>query len=147
MLGTRGENILKNKLEFNSYLDYDLFVNSSRNKRGVAILINKKLNAAVLDIIKCPNEDFLLLKVKIKNSVLLVGSIYCDVYSKQPNFLPTLKDCITATLTEHYLIGGDFNCITNPHRITNTNISNIETQNVKQIPNPQNSRLFCDMIN
>ena len=50
-LGTRGENILKNKLEFNSYLDY---VNSSRNKRGVAILINKKLNAAVLDIINAP---------------------------------------------------------------------------------------------
>ena len=25
-LGTRGENILKNKLEFNSYLDYDLYV-------------------------------------------------------------------------------------------------------------------------
>ena len=55
-LGTRGENILKNKLEFNSYLDNDLYVNSSRNKRGVAILINKKLNAAVLDIIKCPKE-------------------------------------------------------------------------------------------
>ena len=45
------------------------------------------------------------------------------------------------------MIGGDFNCITNPHRITNTNISNIETQNVKQIPNPQNSRLLSDMIN
>ena len=29
----------------------------------------------------------------------------------------------------------------------NTNISNIETQNVKQIPNPQNSRLLSDMIN
>ena len=42
-LGTKGENILKNKLEFNSYLDYDLFVNSSRNKRGVAILFNKNL--------------------------------------------------------------------------------------------------------
>ena len=69
------------------------------------------------------------------------------MYSKQPNFLPTLKDCITATLTEHYLIGGDFNCITNPHRITNTNISNIETQNVEQIPNPQNNRLLSDMIN
>ena len=68
----------------------------------------------MLDIIKCPNEDFLLLKVKIKSSVLLVGSIYYDVYSIQTNFLPTLKDCITATLTEHYLIGGDFNCITNP---------------------------------
>ena len=74
-LGTRGENILKSKLEFNSYLNYDLYVNSSSNKRGVAILIIKKLNAAVFDTIKCPDEDFLLLKVKIKNCFILVGSI------------------------------------------------------------------------
>ena len=41
-LGTRGENILKNKLQYNNCLDYNLYVNSSMNKRGGAILINKR---------------------------------------------------------------------------------------------------------
>ena len=47
---------------------------------------------------------------------------------------------------ENILIAGDFNAVTNPNKISINNLFNIDTVNVKQIPNPQNSLILGEWI-
>jgi len=66
---------------FNAFKDsknksYYFAHNSSKNSRGTAILIGHNLDFQILDEIRDPNENFLLLKVKIGEQSIVLGSIY-----------------------------------------------------------------------
>ena len=116
-LGSDGQQVLQKSLDFNKYNRYKLYVNSIYNKRGVTILFKFTVQHEVLDMKVCPDENYLLLKVKIRNWEFIIGSIYNDVYYKQPNFLNKLN-------CENILIAGDFNAVTNPTKISNNNLFN-----------------------
>jgi hypothetical protein len=60
----------------NMYDSYDFYYNSSRNKRGVGILINKKIIIDVTDQYKDEEENLLLIKAHYKGENLILGSIY-----------------------------------------------------------------------
>jgi hypothetical protein len=53
------------QFQLNMYDGYDCHFNSSQNKRGVAVLVNKKVPFLVQDQFADPEENFLLLKVVI----------------------------------------------------------------------------------
>ena len=72
--------------------------------------------------------------------------MYSDIYYKHPNFLNKLKQDITSLNCENILIAGDFNAVTNPTKISDNNLFNINGVNVKQIPNPQNSAILNEWI-
>ena len=138
--------ILQKNLDFNKYNRYKLYANSSSNKRGVTILFKFTVQHEVLDMKMCPDENYLLLKVKIRNCEFIIGSIYSDIYYRDPNFLNRLKQDITSLNCENVLIAGDFNAVTNPTKISDNILFNIDAVNVKQIPNPQNSAILSEWI-
>ena len=94
----------------------------------------------------CPEENYLLLKVKIRNCEFIIGSIYSDINYRHPNFLNKLKQDITSLNCKNILIAGDFNAVTNSTKISDNNLFNIHVVNVKQIPNPQNSAVLNEWI-
>ena len=66
-LGSDGQKILQRSLDFNKYNRYKLYANSSSNKRGVPILFKFTVQHEVLDMKMCLDENYLLLKVKMRN--------------------------------------------------------------------------------
>jgi exonuclease III len=60
----------------NPYEKYDMFYNSTKNKRGVAILIKNSIQYEILEQKNSDCENILLLKVKIKNSEIILICIY-----------------------------------------------------------------------
>ena len=55
---------------------YKLYSNSTRESRGVAIAIKSSVFHEVYETIKDPNENFLILKVKIQGKKFALGVIY-----------------------------------------------------------------------
>ena len=53
-----------------------MYFNSTKNSRGVAILINNKVQHKVLESIASQDENYLLLKVIINGIQLVIGSVY-----------------------------------------------------------------------
>ena len=100
-LGSDGQQILQKNLDFNKYNRYKLYTNSSSNRRGVTILFKFTVQHEVLGMKMCPDENYLLLKVKIRNCEFIIGSIYSDIYHKQPYFLNKLKQDITSLNCEN----------------------------------------------
>ena len=105
-----------------------MYANSSSNKRGLTILFRFTVQHEVLDMKMCPDENYLLLKVKIRNCEFIIGSIYSDFYHKHPNFLNTLRLDIMSLNCENILIAGDFNAITNPTKISIDNLFNFDAK-------------------
>jgi hypothetical protein len=60
----------------NMFDAYELIYNSSLNKRGVGILINKKLCFTLQNIINDQEENFLLAKLLIQGECIVIGSVY-----------------------------------------------------------------------
>ena len=87
----------------------------------------------------CKDENYLLLKVNIINSKVVIVSIYSDFYHKNPTFLAKLQQDILSLNCKTILIAGDFNVVTYHNKISANNVHNIDSVNVRQIPNPQNS--------
>ena len=57
-------------------LNYTMHFNSRSNSRGVAILFNNDLVHEVLDTYADPQENILLLRTKVNNFEMIIGSIY-----------------------------------------------------------------------
>jgi exonuclease III len=92
-----------------SNLRNHLFVhNSSSNKRGVAMLINKSLNPEIVDSFMDQQENILLMKIKLNGSEIVLGSIYGpnttdrQFYRDLDKFLEKHSGCPV-------VLGGDWN--------------------------------------
>ena len=55
---------------------YKLYSNSTRESRGVAIVVKSTLFHEVYELIKDPNENYLILKVKVQGKKIALGVIY-----------------------------------------------------------------------
>jgi hypothetical protein len=60
----------------NQYGSYSTHFNSTKNKRGVGILINNLLTFAELARREDTDENYLLLRIRIRGSILIIGAIY-----------------------------------------------------------------------
>ena len=67
-----GVNNLTKKFKF---LGYDFFHNSKGPNRGTGILISSKLQSEIINTESDEDGNFIVLKVKIHNLILLIGSV------------------------------------------------------------------------
>jgi hypothetical protein len=79
----------------NPYEKYNFYANSSKNKRGVAILINSSLSAAIDQQWSDNDENILALRIRIQGNTVLFVSIYWP-NTTDLQFFNTLNDILLA---------------------------------------------------
>jgi hypothetical protein len=88
----------------------DFYHQSTLSSRGVGILISRKLqykiNTINGDNLNC---NYLLLKLEIGDSHLIVGAIYGPNTDNEINFFENLSDSIRSLNTNSIILGGDWN--------------------------------------
>ena len=95
--------------KMNPYGSYDLIHNSTKNKRGVGILINSEVDFTELQRVADPEENFLLIKANIYGKTYILGSIY-GPNEHDPGFFISLFRGISSLGEHEIILGGDFNC-------------------------------------
>ena len=99
---------LSNYLNTNKYGEFYSYFNSSNNSRGVGIIISKKLKFSILEVIRDPCENFILLDMSIEGFRFTLGSIYAPS-NKPETFFKVLTSTIDNIKNSQVILGGDFN--------------------------------------
>jgi exonuclease III len=141
------EQDLKNMFLHNPYERYNCFFNSTKNKRGVAILIKYELQYEVLSEIAATDENSLLLHLNIQGNNLCVISLY-GPNNTDPDFFTALEEWVRQYTNQQVpvIIGGDFNCTYSSDPVPD----NIDCFNMTRPPNITHSRKIneiCDQYN
>jgi exonuclease III len=134
---------VKKMFLINKFDSYDLYHNSTQNKRGVGILINKKICHSLQRIILDPEENFLLLCVEISGEQIVLGSVY-GPNSTDVAFFEKLKEKsldINDNNRIPTLLGGDWNCTYSADPVN----VNIDVLNMRELPNLQHSQCIADL--
>jgi exonuclease III len=126
---------VKETLKINPYCSYHFIHNSTKNKRGVAILIKNSIDFSVEDGRADPGENFLACRLQIKGCTFILASVYSPNESDQ-QFFTHLMDNITSLGQHAIIIGGDWNCLWSKSSIG----VNIDALNMVSLPNIQNSK-------
>jgi exonuclease III len=137
-----GVNDIEKKCRF---LGYTLYHNSHLNSRGTAILISNKVKYTIVDSFNDDNCNMLLLKVKISNVTITIGSIYGPNIDDETFYLQ-LKEQINNFNSDYVVVGGDWNATLDS---SNSRI-NIDTFNTAGIPSVRRSiwlNKLCDENN
>jgi exonuclease III len=127
----------------NLHCAYDFHFNSTRNKRGVGILLKKTVPFSVQDQLADTEENFLLLKVLLRGEVIILGSVY-GPNNTNPEFFNNLKQgvrLLSNNGTIPVLLGGDWNCTPSVDPVE----LNIDTYNMRSLPNHAHSVLLNSM--
>jgi exonuclease III len=61
---------------YNKYNSYNFYYNSTRNRRGVGILVNKKLDYRIENTFSDVNENILGIKMTINGTLLRCIAVY-----------------------------------------------------------------------
>ena len=124
----------------NPYQSYKFFHNSSSNKRGVGILIKNDLCFAEERIVRDPGENYILLRARIKGTVMTLAAIY-GPNNFEPDFFVNLSRDIRNIGGTNIIMGGDWNCT-----LSNTNVNeNLDCLNMMNLPNLRHSNLLSNM--
>ena len=124
----------------NPYVSYKFLFQSSRNKRGVGILIKNDISFLEEAREADPEDNFLLLRASIKGTNVIIGAVY-GPNDYNPQFFVNLKRAIDRLGNWPILIGGDWNCTFSADPI----INNIDCLNMADPPNIRHSRLLRDL--
>ena len=80
-------------------LGYNVYHNSSKNSRGVAVLISKQVEHEILETSVDPQENLILLRVKLNKTEMVIGSVYgpnldpgCEIFYNNIKALIVLKN-------------------------------------------------------
>jgi exonuclease III len=123
---------------------YDFFYNSTKNKRGVGILIKSTIGFSVADRWDDPDENFLVLKGSLAGETYILGSCYGpnELY---PDFFERLTDVLRPNVVDNIILGGDWNCL-----FSNDTVQfNIDCINQANCPNAGNTASLlhlCDEL-
>ena len=109
---------------------YDCFFNSETSNRGTGILIKNKLNYTIISKECDIGGNFILLKLKIENKPLIIGSIYGPNINENIGVYEELTNKLSGLECETIVLGGDWNC-TVDCRGTD---SNLDVLNMVSIP-------------
>jgi exonuclease III len=124
---------------------YDLIANSSSNKRGVGFLFSRDIRYDVLGTVADPEENFLVIKVRIRNTVLILAAVYGpNVHNRQ--FFLSLYNAIKTMGNHPLVVGGDFNCTYSGEAVA----TNPDCYNMNDIPNLRHTLYLnemCDVLN
>ena len=120
-------------LRTNSLCRYNMIINSSRNSRGVAILIRADLDLDFEVIFYDVHENSLIIKVvneKSPHLSFLVGGLYGPPQNHSPNFINEIFNQISPHGLD-FICMGDLNTVTDPSPPS----SNIDLLGHRAIPN------------
>jgi exonuclease III len=129
----------------NPYEKYKFFYNSSKNKRGVGILVKNSIDFECLDTRLSEDENAILLHCRLLGSELLIVSIY-GPNSTDLEFFNTLRNWFLQYPNIPLICGGDWNAT-----YCNSAINeNIDCLNMVRPPNLTHSNKIlelCDEFN
>jgi exonuclease III len=132
-------NDIKIKLRF---LGYSIYHNSSKNSRGVAILISNKLLFSVVDTFMDNDCNIIMLKIMIAKTNLTIGSIF-GPNNDDENFFNKVSSTIDEFGSDFTIIGGDWNTTYD----TRSNRNNIDVLNTVSIPSARRSQWLNHLCN
>ena len=132
---------LENMMQITKNGKYKLYTNSTRESRGVAIAIKSSLFHKVYETIKDPNENYLILKVKVQGKKIALGVIY-GPNRNAVEFYREIR-ALLENVEEKIILGGDFNTILDSRSGT----ANIDKDGGGVIPNIENSREINKWLN
>jgi len=116
-----------------SYLS---ILNSTKNARGVGILIANDLDYELLNTVRNVDENFLTIKIKLKGKKFILTAVY-GPNNADLNFFNNLDDTINQLSeqgTVPIIMGGDWNTTWDSSQVVN----NIDTFQMAGVPNPAN---------
>jgi exonuclease III len=119
----------------NPYGKYEFHYNTTMNKRGVGILIKCALQTKVIAKRYTPNENVILLHVKIADTEVILISIY-GPNSGDAEFFDNLSGLLDEFSGIPVIIGGDWNCCYSNDNLDN----NIDCINMNRLPNAANTQ-------
>jgi exonuclease III len=103
------EEKIKKMLGLNRNCSYKAYFNSSIESRGVGIAIKRTVHHEIIENFCSRDQNIILLKVKIKGVLVVLGSIY-GPNEQKPEFYVDLRQKLE-TWGLPFIIGGDFNTI------------------------------------
>jgi exonuclease III len=114
----------------NQYDQYNILLNSTKNSRGVGILLKCSLQYSVQEEVRTEDENILAASIIIKGTEIAIISIY------GPNKLDEIFFTRLCEIVDRFrhlpiIIGGDWNCTYS----TNALESNEDVLNMKRLPN------------
>jgi exonuclease III len=120
---------------------YKLYLNSTREIRGVGIAIKWSIAQDVRNvIIDNVTENYILLDLIIKGTRVTLGSIYGPNGNK-PEFFAGIRRQIEQ-IGNPFVIGGDFNTVL----CQDVGVGNVDRKGEGRIPNFRNSKVINDWI-
>jgi exonuclease III len=137
---TNSSNDVKKLFLVNQNGSYDLIANSSQNKRGVGILLNRNLPYTIIEQVSDPGENFILLKIDINGGILILGALY-GPNEHNPGFFIDLFRGIQRLGDHPIILGGDFNCTFSMDKIN----TNIDCMFMNDLPNYRHSKYVNDL--
>ncbi len=120
---------------------YKLYVNSTRDSRGVGVAIKQSISHEIKNIVLDNiDENYILLDVIIKGKRIVLGSVY-GPNGNNVNFYNKLRRDIER-LGQSFIIGGDYNTIL----CNELGEGNVDRKGDGRVPNPYNSRIINQWI-
>jgi exonuclease III len=135
-------NELERQFMYNPYCSYNLYYNSTQNKRGVGILVKRALNFTVHRQIADQEENFILLDATLSGSKVTLGSIYGPNTLNQQFFDSLTRGCKDLG-NDKILLAGDWNCTFSMDPVER----NVDCLNMGMVPSLRHSRLLRLMCN
>jgi exonuclease III len=138
--GTTDMHFIKNTFAVNPYSSYDFYHQSLKNSRGVGLLIKKALTHDILDSWGDAEDNFLVLKARIREYTVILVSIY-GPSNRDDDFFNRLTVCIRSAGDFPVIMGGDWNTVYSCLPLA----ANIDVLNMSALPNPSNSKKIKDL--
>ena len=138
-LSNYNKDILKRHLSCSNLGSYSVILNSSKNSRGVGILINNKIDYKIRRIFSSNCENFLGLDIIVNNFRFFLVSVYGPTEAQHKDFFKQIRTKIMDLGFEFYIIGGDLNSIPSitPSSL-HQSLGNLDTYCMRSLPNYQN---------
>jgi exonuclease III len=131
---------IKTAIQKTNLKNYDCFFHSSSNKRGVAMLINKKLSWDPIQQYKDQHENILIIKFNTAGGNMCIGSVY-GPNSTDREFYNFITNVLTENNNIPVLLGGDWNTTWDNSPVH----TNIDIVNMARPPNQANGKLLHDL--
>jgi exonuclease III len=122
---------IENMLRCNPYEKYSLITNSTKNKRGVAIMYKSCLDIQITDTSRSESENILVVRASLKGSQVRLIAIY-GPNNNDLNFFNELENFMQADPLMPTIIAGDWNCTISTDNI-NSNIDCLNMRNPPQL--------------
>jgi exonuclease III len=138
--GNKGKE-LKKLFSLTMHGSYKLYMNSTKDSRGVAIAVKRNIYHEIIETVQDRvDENFILLKMKFKSSVITLGCIY-GPNGNNPNFFREIRRHLER-MGEKFIIGGDMDTIL----CNDLGNNNVDRVGGGRTPNVQNSRELNNWI-